>query len=174
MTITSHLNSFHQINIEEMQLKERLKILKITFQQGLATYDPAYLLRKQNRIVRQAEYTLNLLLNSCLNPKLSAWAYLFGIFNFNKYPLLPQGTQLILHAKPGKRATWAFRDKQGWYIGPAINHYQCITCYVPKRHRERITNTAKIIPRHISLPQVSYEDHIFRAADDTVHLLSHK
>ena len=48
-----------------------------------------------------------------------------------------------------------FYGKQGWYIGPAINHYQCITCYIPKIHREFITDTAQLIPFHIHTPHVT-------------------
>ena len=44
----------------------------------------------------------------------------------------------------------------------------------PKTHRERITDTAKIIPKHIPVPQSSYEDHLRRSVDDIVHLMSHK
>ena len=72
---------------------------------GLATCDPDYLLQEWDRITPQAELALNLLRNSRLNPKFSAWAYLFGNFDFNKSPLLPPGTKIILHAKPGKRAS---------------------------------------------------------------------
>ena len=89
----------------------------------------------------QAELTLDLLRKSRLNPKLSAWAYLFGNHDFNRHPLLPPGTKIVLHAKPGKRTSWAFHGEQRWYIGPAIDHYRCIKCYIPKTHRECITDT---------------------------------
>ena len=72
---------------------------------GLATCDPAFPIREWDRLLSQAEPTINLLRNSHLNPKLSAWAYLFGQFDFNKCPLLPPGTKVIVHAKPGKRAS---------------------------------------------------------------------
>jgi len=85
-----------------------IRTFKNHFLSGIATCDPAYPLREWDRLLPQAELTLNLLRNSRLNPKLSAWAYLFGNFDFNKCPLLPPGTKIILHAKPGKRASWAF------------------------------------------------------------------
>ena len=88
--------------------------------------------------------------------------------------MLPPGTKIILHAKPGKRSSWEFHGEQGYYIGPAITHYQRITCYVPKMHRERITDTAKIIPRNIPIPQANYEEHLRPTADDLIHLLGHK
>ena len=130
------------------------------FLSGLATCNPAYPLQKWDRNIPQSAFTLSLLLNSRLNPKLLSWAYLFGNFDFNKSPLLPLGTKIILHTKPGKRASWDFHGEQEYYIGPTINHYRSITCYVSKIHREWITYTAKIIPKHIPIPQSSYEDHL--------------
>ena len=105
-----------------------------------------------------------------MNPNLSVWAYVFGNHNFNKYPLLPPGTKIIIHAKSDKRASCDFHDEQGWYIGPAIDHYRCITCYLLKTHKERITDTATSIPNNIPIPQASLNDHLRRTGDDMIHL----
>ena len=88
-----------------------------------------------------------------LNPKIYSWVYLFGYNNFNKFPLLPPGNNKNLHAKPNKIGRWEFHGEQGYYIGPVINHYQCITCYIPKTCQERITDKANVIPRIILIPQ---------------------
>ena len=156
----------HQRNTAE----RAMRTFKNHLSSGLATCYPDFPLRKWDRIPSQAELTLNLLRNSSLNPKLSSQAYLFGSHNFNKCPLLPPGTQIILYTKPGNRASWAFHGEQVWYIGPAISDYRCITFYIPKTYRERITDTAKIIPKHIPIPQASYEDHICWSAEDLFQL----
>jgi hypothetical protein len=148
-----------------------IRTFKNHFLAGLATCHPDFPIREWDRLLQQAELTINLLRNSRLNPKLSAWAFLFGNHDFNKCPLLPPGTKVILHAKPGHRASWAFHGEQGWYTGPAIDHYRCLTCYVPKTHKSRITDTAAIVPSHIPIPQASLNDHIRKTADDLVHLL---
>ena len=130
------------------------------FLSGIATCDPDFPLREWDLLLSQVELTLNVLRNSRLNPKLSSWAFLFGNHDFNKFPLLPPGTKVILHAKPRKQASWSFHGKQGWYIGPATNHYRCIICYISKTHRERLTDTATIIPRNIPIPQAFLEEHL--------------
>ena len=56
---------------------------------GFATCDKNFLLAEWDRLLTQAEIMLNLLCTSRVNPKLSAYAYLFGNFNFNKTPLAP-------------------------------------------------------------------------------------
>ena len=108
--------------------KRAIRTLKSHLLAGLAICDPNYSLKEWDRLLQQAELTINLLRNSCLKPRLSAWAYLFGNFIFTKCPLLLPGTKIFLHSKPGKRANWTFYGEQNYYIGTAINHYQCITC----------------------------------------------
>ena len=139
---------------------------------GLATCDPDFPMREWDRLIEQAELTLNLLRNARANPTLSSWAYLFGNHDFNKSPLAPPGTKVILHAKPDQRKSWAYHGEQGYYIGPAPQHYRCIKVFIPKTHRERITDTAAFIPRQIPIPDASLDSHLRRTGNDLVHLLN--
>ena len=148
-----------------------IRTFKNHFLAGLVTCHPDFPLREWDRLLLQAEITIHLLRNSRMNPKLSAWAYLFRVYNFNLKPLLPPGTKIIIHAKPGQRASWAFHGEQGWYVGPAINHYRCLTAYMSKTHKEQITDTATIIPKNIPIPHATLNDHPRRTADDLIHLL---
>ena len=50
---------------------------------GLASIDPTFLIHQWDRLLPQAEITLNLLRPSRLNPNLSAYAILNGNYNFN-------------------------------------------------------------------------------------------
>ena len=93
------------------------------FLAGLATCHPFFPLQEWDRLLVKAELIINLLQNAILNSKLSAWAFLFGNFDFNKSPLLPPGTKIIIHTKPGNQASWAFHGENEYYIGPALNHY---------------------------------------------------
>ena len=45
---------------------------------SLAIVDPNFSIREWDRLLVQSELTLNLLRSARINPKLSAWAYLFG------------------------------------------------------------------------------------------------
>ena len=108
--------------------------------------DPQFPIREWDWLIPQAELTLNLLCTSRINPTLSAWAYLFGNHDFNRIPLAPPGTKIIIHSKPGERGSWDYHGKEGWYIGPAFHHYCCLTVFMPDTHAERITDTATFIP----------------------------
>jgi hypothetical protein len=51
-------------------------------------------------LLPQAKLTLNLLQQATLNPRISAWEFFQGPFNFNKTPLGPVGCRVLIHAKP--------------------------------------------------------------------------
>ena len=102
-----------------------IQTFKNHFITGLASTDPNFPLSNWCRLLPQAELTLNLLRPSRLNPKLSAYAQLEGTFDFNCTPLAPPGTRVIVHEKPTQRCTWAPHGIDGWYIGPALDQYQC-------------------------------------------------
>ena len=55
---------------------------------GFATCDKEFPVAEWDRLLVQAALTLNLLRTSRVNPKLSAYAYLFGNFDFKSLYLL--------------------------------------------------------------------------------------
>jgi hypothetical protein len=89
---------------------------------GLATTDKMFPAKLWVHLLEQAQITLNLLRRSRLHPQLSAHAALFGQFDFNKTPMAPPGTRVLVHEKPDKRGTWAPHGIDGWYVGPALEH----------------------------------------------------
>ena len=151
-----------------------IRTFKNHFLAGLATCDPDFPIRQWDRLVEQAELTLNLLRNSRVNPKLSAWAYLFRNHDFNKVPLAPPGTKIVLQSKPDQRKSWAFHGEKGYYVGPAPEHYRYVRCFIPKTQKERITDTVTFIPKVIPIPHASIDDHLRKTVDDLVHLLTKK
>ena len=77
-----------------------IRTFKNHFLAILATADPDYPVSEWDRLLPQAELTLNLLRPCRINPRLSAYAYLFGNFDFKKTPLAPGGTKVLVHKKP--------------------------------------------------------------------------
>ena len=124
----------------------------------LATCDPAFPVSEWDRLLFQAELTLNLLRSSHVNPKLSAYAYLNGNFDFNKTPLAPPGTKVVVHLKPDQRASWAYYGEEGWYISPSMEHYRCVKCYLSSTARERDVDTLQFFPKTVPFPDISTED----------------
>ena len=139
---------------------------------GLSILDPNFPVREWDRIILQAELTLNLLRASRVNPKLSAWAYLFGQFNYNTTPIVPPGTKVVVHLKPEERSTWSPNGEVAWSIGPSFDHYRCIKCFFPKTRSERDCDTITFIPHVVPFPRVTTEDFLKQAATDIIRILS--
>ena len=148
-----------------------IRTFKNHFIAGLASTDPNFPLSNWCRLLPQAEVTLNLLRASRLNPKPSAYAQLEGTFDFTRTPLAPPGTRVIIHEKPTNRQTWAPHGTDGWYLGPALNHYQCYRIWVPRTHAERIVDTISFFPKAVPLPELTHKDAVIQAARELTHAL---
>ena len=75
----------HRCNTAERQI-QTLKAHLIT---GLVSVDPNFPMKLWDRLIDQAEATINMLRQSRIHPHLSAYDSINGTFNFNKTPLAP-------------------------------------------------------------------------------------
>ena len=148
-----------------------IQTFKTHFIAGLASTDPNFPLSNWCCLLPQAELTLNLLRPSRLNPKLSAYAQLEGAFDFNRTPLAPPGTRIIVHEKPTQHCTWAPHGVDGWYIGPAMDHYQCYRVWIPSTHAKRIADTIQFFPTILRTPTLSHCDATLQVACELTHAL---
>ena len=87
---------------------------------------------------------------------------------------MPPVTKVVLYSKPTQRKSRAFHGEQGWYRGSALDHYRCITAYIPKTHSEIIMDTATLIPKMVLIPNADIDTHIKRTADDLLNVLQGK
>ena len=159
-------------HIHRRNASERaIRTFKNHFIAGLASTDPNFPLSNWCRLLPQPELTLNLLHASRLNPKLSAYAQLEGTFDFTRTPLAPPGTRVIIHEKPTIRQTWAPHGTDGWYVGPALHHYQCYRVWVPRTHAERIVDTISFFPKTVPIPDLTHKDAAIQAARELTHAL---
>ena len=139
---------------------------------GLASLDPDFPIHEWDRLLPQCELTLNLLRASRINPKLSAWAYLFGEFDYMKTPLAPPGTKCLVHAKVSQRGSWSPNGEEGWTISYSPEHYRCIKVYFPKTRSERDCDTITFFPTVIPYPEVKLEHFLKQAASDIITILT--
>ena len=56
-----------------------------------------------DKLLPEAELTLNLLRQSNATPSVSAHAHLFGYFDYNRMPLAPMGCAVQIHEDADKR-----------------------------------------------------------------------
>jgi hypothetical protein len=104
----------------------------------LCSTDKSFPMHLWDRLLPQAVITLNILRTSRVNPKLSAATQIYGQYYFKRAPMAPPGTRIIAHETPNIRRTWDPHGQDGWYIGPALEHYRWYTIYITKSRAERV------------------------------------
>jgi hypothetical protein len=138
--------------------EQAIRTFKAHFLSILAGVDltfPPYL---WDLLLPQAELTLNLLQQSALNPRISAWEFFQGPFDFNKTPLGPVGYCVLIHTKPATRCSWDFCAKKGYYIGPALDLYRCFKLVKSDTKSQVISDTVEFRHAYCTIPSPSPED----------------
>jgi hypothetical protein len=143
-----------------------IRTFKEHFVAGLSSVDPSFPMHLWDRLLPQAEITLNFLRTSRLHPQLSAAAHYHGLVDYNKTSVAPPGCKIIAHEKPGKRRTWAPHGQHGYSLGPAMHHYRCQNVYISTTASERIVDTLEFFPHNYQMPQLSSTDLLLMAATD--------
>jgi hypothetical protein len=133
---------------------------------GLSSVDPSFPMHLWDRLLPQAEITLNLLRTSRLHPQLSAAAHFHGLVDYNKTAFAPPGCKIIAHEKPGKRRIWDPHGQHGYSVGTAMHHYRCQNVYISTTASERIVDTLELFPHNYQMPQLSSTDRFLMAAKD--------
>jgi hypothetical protein len=157
----------HRLNAAE----RAIRTFKEHFVAGLSSVDPAFPLHLWDRLLPQAEITLNLLRTSRLHPQLSTAAHFHGLVDYNKTAFAPPGCKIIAYEKPGKRRTWAPHGQHGYSLGPAMHHYRCQNVYISAMASERIVDTLEFFPHNYQMPQSSSTDRLLMAAHDMTDAL---
>ena len=98
-----------------------------------------------DRLLQQAEITINLLRQSNATPKVLAYAHLSGPFDYNKIPLVPMGMSVRVHKKTEKRWTWEYHTLDGWYLEKSPEHYRTHRCHIKYNSNERFTDKLHFI-----------------------------
>jgi hypothetical protein len=150
-----------------------IRTFKNHFIAGLCSVDKNFPLHLWDKLLPQAEITLNLLRGSRINPKLSAHAQMNGHFDFNRTPLAPPGIRVLVHIKPSERTTWSPHGADGWYTGPALESYRCYTVWLWETRATRLCDTLTWFPTKVTMPLASSNDLILAGIQDILQALRH-
>jgi hypothetical protein len=74
-----------------------IRTLKEQYVTGLSSVDPSFPMHLWDRLLPQAEITLNLLRTSRLHPQLSVAAHYHGLVDYNKTAFATPGCKIIAH-----------------------------------------------------------------------------
>ena len=130
------------------------------FISGFSTTDSDFPIIKWYQLLTKILITLNLLLNYRVNPALSPYAYLYDPCDFNRSPMAPPGTHVIVHNNTGNQTSWDHHGTPSCYIGPSLDHYRCMQCYIPTTGIVSITDTLQYTTKEFVFPKTSTEDYL--------------
>ena len=117
-----------------------------------------------NKLLSQAELTLNLLRQSNATPKVLAHAHLFSNVDYNRRLLAPLGYTVHIYEDTDKRRTGAPHTVDGWYLGTSPDHYHAHIIQVKSMQSERVSETVFFKHKYLTNPSVSYTDKVIAAA----------
>ena len=121
-----HMTHDHRRNVAE----KAIQVFKAHFISILCGTDENFPIHLWDRLLEQAEHTLNMLRPSRVVPKVSAFAYLNGEHNHNQQPFAPLGCKVEIHVMPKVREAWAAHTTTGYYIGTSWEHYRNHKVYI--------------------------------------------
>ena len=152
-------------NIHRANIAERaIQTFKNHFCSIMAGVDDSFPVHLWDRLLPQAERTLNMLRPSNVSPHISAYMYANGTHDFNAHPFAPIGCAVQVFETPEQRRTWDPHSVDGWYIGPAMEHYRNHQVWVAKTKAERIAEQVWFKHKYITNPSLTAADHIVNAA----------
>ena len=102
----------HRRNAAEVAIRN----FKSHFLSVLAGVADDFPLHLWDRLLPQAEITINLLRQSNATPTVSAYAHMSGPFDYNKMPLAPMGCKVQVHEKTDQRGSWTYH---------LVDHFGC-------------------------------------------------
>ena len=98
-----------------------------------------------------------------LNQIMSAWEYYNGAFDYTATPLVPIMCKIIIHTTSKKIKSWYQRGQEGFIVGPALKHYQCIQAIDSKTKELIITDTAEYLHEYLTQPHITAKDRMTHA-----------
>ena len=126
---------------------------------------PSFCMANWCRMTEQCDITLNMMRPCTLNPLLSAFEAMEGMYSFDDTPMAPVGTEMLMHLKPVRRHSWGYHTLKTWYFAPALKHHRVVKG-VTKSGAVRLTDTWKFKHHAISTPTITPVDRITKATRD--------
>lgn len=117
-------------------------------------------------LVPEAQLNCNLLRQSRINPKLSAYAQVWGQYDYNTHPLTPPGCKCVIYNSPDDRLAFSKKRTEGFYIGPSMKHCRNYEVYIPTTGGVRDGLTVEFFPKHGQMPTTTKTDWLAAALED--------
>ena len=80
-------------------------------------------------------------------------------------------TRVIVHDKPGNCTPWGHHGTPGWYIGPSLDQYTLMQCYMPATGILHITYTLQYITKAFAFPKTIAEYYLQQYIGDILEII---
>jgi hypothetical protein len=125
------------------------------------------------QLIPHMERQLYLLRQSNANPKISAYANLYGPHDYNAIPFVPLGMEALVHDTPTRCKTYAQHCSKGWVIGTSAENYRCWKIWSTDTRTTRILETVFFKHKYLTNPSMSPTDALIAAAANLAHVIKH-
>eukprot|EP00804_Cyclotella_cryptica_P018466 CCRYP_004311-RB/>CCRYP_004311-RB protein AED:0.26 eAED:0.22 QI:0/-1/0/1/-1/1/1/0/535 len=149
----------HHRNAAEVAIRN----FKSHFLSILARVANDFPMKLWDKLLPQAEITINLLQQSNATSMISAYTHLNGPFDYNKMPLALMGCKDQVHEKSDTCGTWAFHSIDGWYLGTSPEHYRTHKCHIKSTNSDCLSNTVVFQHKTITHPSLTPTDKLMQA-----------
>jgi hypothetical protein len=119
-----------------------------------------------DRLLSQAEHTVNMLRPMRISPTILSYAYLWKQHNYNANLFAPLGCKVEVHLVPSNRETWAPHTASGLYIGNAWDHYRFHKIYINDTRHTHTCHTVSFKHMYLTMPTLTLADALIRAVDN--------
>eukprot|EP00956_Cyclotella_meneghiniana_P042186 scaffold248388_cov50-Cyclotella_meneghiniana.AAC.4 len=154
----------HRVNAAE----RAIQTFKNHFIADLCSTDRNFPFQLWDKLLPQAQDSLNMLRTSRIDPSKSAYEVLEGPHDFNRNPWAPPGCRAIIHEPADNRSSWGPRGTDAWYIAPSTDHYRSYEFYVPETRAYRISASAQFFPSYCEVPTETPAESAARAAAELI------
>ena len=124
---------------------------------GTAESFPAHLWYQS---IPQAERQLLLLQQYNINPKISAYAYVYEMHGYNTAPFVTIGMEKLIHYKPKIRGTFAENFSKVFVLGTEFQHYRSRITWMKDTRATRISDTVFHKNKYITNTDITPKDQV--------------
>ena len=133
----------------------------------LATIDDTFPMAHWDELLLQTELTLSFLRPFAGNTKISSYQGIHGVpYDWLAHPMAPAGTKVKIYDSAESRESWQPHSSDGWYLGPALNHYRSYNVIRKDSMRTSVSNSLDWFPARVSIPGSSKEEILLKAIEN--------
>ena len=115
------------------------------------------------QIIPQAKRQLLLLRQSTTNPKISAYAHVYGPHDYNVTSFVPVGMETLVHNKLKRCRTFAEHCSKGFILGTSFDHYRAWTMWMTDTRSTHVSATVYHKHKYPTTPTVTPADRVLAA-----------